>query len=165
MKQLLNRLNVTKRLILINSYYFIPIDEIAFQTNLLALIAAASKEQNQGITQISSAVMEMDRVTQSNASGAEESASAAEELNAQAQCLRDSVAALVQLVGTADQAAPGSAAQKFYGTADPDSLTVAQQFTKPNPPAAPATPSPKSAKTLKKSPAQADASSAKGLDF
>ena len=41
----------------------------------------------------------MDRVTQSIAAGAEETAGAAEELNAQAMSLRDSVMLLQNLVG------------------------------------------------------------------
>jgi methyl-accepting chemotaxis protein len=52
--------------------------------DLVAEIAAASSEQAQGIDQINKAVMEMDKVTQQNAANAEESASASEEMNAQA---------------------------------------------------------------------------------
>lgn len=66
-------------------------------------IATASSEQAQGITQINSAVMQMDKVTQSNASGAEETAAAAEELNAQAGSLRESVEGLRRLVGASGQ--------------------------------------------------------------
>jgi methyl-accepting chemotaxis protein len=66
---------------------------------LIAEVAGASKEQTQGITQINSAVGQMDKVTQSNAASAEESAAAAEELNAQAEIMKQSVAELLQLVG------------------------------------------------------------------
>src|ERR1039457_3388407 len=52
---------------------------------LAAEVAGASREQTQGITQINVAVGQMDKVTQSNSAGAEESAAAAEELNAQAE--------------------------------------------------------------------------------
>jgi methyl-accepting chemotaxis protein len=65
---------------------------------LAAEVAAASKEQSQGIVQVSKAVTEMDKVTQSNAANAEESASAAEELNAQADALKDAVQNLLSLV-------------------------------------------------------------------
>jgi methyl-accepting chemotaxis protein len=65
---------------------------------LVAEIAAASNEQTQGIGQVTIAVSQMDKVTQGNAASAEESASAAEELSAQAQTMRDSVAALQRLV-------------------------------------------------------------------
>jgi len=51
---------------------------------LLAEIAAASKEQSQGIEQVNLSVTEMDKVVQQNAAGAEESASASEQLYAQA---------------------------------------------------------------------------------
>jgi methyl-accepting chemotaxis protein len=61
-------------------------------------IAAAVKEQTQGISQINKAVGQMDKVTQGNAASAEECASAAEELNAQAETMKQSVAELVQLV-------------------------------------------------------------------
>ena len=52
---------------------------------LVAEIAAASKEQSQGIDQVNTAVAEMDKVVQQNAASAEESASASEELSSQAQ--------------------------------------------------------------------------------
>jgi methyl-accepting chemotaxis protein len=61
-------------------------------------IANASKEQHLGIQQINKAVAQMDKVTQSNAASAEESASGAEELNAQAFMLKDAVLELQALV-------------------------------------------------------------------
>ncbi len=66
---------------------------------LAAEVAGASREQTQGITQISGAVGQMDKVTQSNAASAEESAAAAQELNAQAAVMKESVEALLLLVG------------------------------------------------------------------
>jgi methyl-accepting chemotaxis protein len=66
---------------------------------LVAEVAGATTEQTQGITQINTAVGQMDKVTQSNAANAEESAAAAEQLNAQAETMRYSVAELLQLVG------------------------------------------------------------------
>lgn len=65
---------------------------------LVAEVASASREQTQGITQVNAAVSQMDKVTQSNAASAEESASAAEELNAQALAMNESITALLQLV-------------------------------------------------------------------
>ncbi len=59
---------------------------------LVAEIAAASKEQATGIGQVNSAVTQLDKVTQQNAANAEGSASAAAELNAQADELRDLLA-------------------------------------------------------------------------
>jgi len=67
---------------------------------LAAEVAGASREQTSGITQINSAVGQMDKVTQSNAANAEESAAAAEELNAQAEIMKQSVAELLHLVGS-----------------------------------------------------------------
>lgn len=66
---------------------------------LVAEIAAASTEQAEGIGQINTAVVDMDKVTQQNAANAEESASASEELNAQAEQMREAVTDLTALVG------------------------------------------------------------------
>ncbi len=66
---------------------------------LVAEIASASGQQSEGITQVNTAVAQMDKVTQSNASTAEETAAAAEELSAQAACLSESVNELMALVG------------------------------------------------------------------
>jgi methyl-accepting chemotaxis protein len=65
---------------------------------LVAEIATASREQSQGIDQVNTAVTQMDKVTQSNAAAAEESASASEELNAQALTLKGAVLELQALV-------------------------------------------------------------------
>ncbi len=65
---------------------------------LVSEIAAASKEQSQGIDQVNTAVSEMDKVTQNNAANAEESAAASEELNAQAEQMMGFVNDLVTLV-------------------------------------------------------------------
>ncbi|MDQ7837401.1 MAG: methyl-accepting chemotaxis protein [Thermodesulfobacteriota bacterium] len=67
--------------------------------NLVAEIAAASREQSQGMDQISNALGQMDQVVQKNAANAEETASASEELNAQAHTLQDYVDQLSELVG------------------------------------------------------------------
>jgi len=74
-------------------------DSSAKVGELVAEIAAASKEQAQGIEQVNTAVSEMDKVTQSNAANAEESASASEELSAQAEQMKGIVEELVALVG------------------------------------------------------------------
>jgi len=67
--------------------------------SLIDEIAVASDEQAQGIGQISKAVNEMDKVVQQNAANAEESASASEELNAQAFTMKDVVVELTSVVG------------------------------------------------------------------
>ncbi len=69
------------------------VDELASE------VSAASQQQSQGIEQITHAVSEMDKVTQSNAAGAEECASSAEEMNAQATELQAAVGDLRRLVG------------------------------------------------------------------
>jgi methyl-accepting chemotaxis protein len=65
---------------------------------LIAEIAAASKEQAQGIEQVNTATSEMDKVVQQNAADSEESASAAEELSAQAEEMEKIVAELAAMV-------------------------------------------------------------------
>jgi methyl-accepting chemotaxis protein len=70
---------------------------------LIAEIAAASKEQSQGIDQVNTAVTEMDKVVQQNAANAEESASASEELGSQAQELNAMVAELTTIVKGSSQ--------------------------------------------------------------
>ncbi|WP_020585411.1 methyl-accepting chemotaxis protein [Desulfobacter curvatus] len=65
---------------------------------LVAEISEASKEQSRGISQVNTAIAEMDCVVQKNAANAEESASAAEELSAQAEQLKNFVDDLVVLV-------------------------------------------------------------------
>ena len=65
---------------------------------LVAEVATASREQTQGIEQVNLAISQIDKVTQNNAANAEESASAAEELNAQTESLKDAVGDLLVLV-------------------------------------------------------------------
>ncbi len=77
---------------------------------LVAEITVASREQNEGIQQISTAVSQMNKVTQTNAAGAEESAAAAEEMNAQAATLKGCVDELLGLVnGSPGRASAGEA--------------------------------------------------------
>ncbi|PTX96513.1 methyl-accepting chemotaxis protein [Opitutus sp. ER46] len=81
----------------------VSLEEIATRSRqvdeLVVEIATASLEQDQGITQVTGAVAQMDHVTQSNAASAEESASAAEELSAQAKAMEDNVRQLLALAG------------------------------------------------------------------
>jgi len=65
---------------------------------LVAEVSGGCREQTQGITQINTAVGELDKVTQSNAASAEESASAAQELNGQVSVVKEAVEALAKLV-------------------------------------------------------------------
>ena len=66
---------------------------------LLDEINGASQQQSRGIDLINSSVTRMDQITQSTAATAEESASAAEELNAQSESLKEAVDRLTALVG------------------------------------------------------------------
>ncbi len=59
-------------------------ESVSKTSSLIAEIDSACQEQANGIKQISSAVSDMDRITQVNSANAEESASASEELSAQA---------------------------------------------------------------------------------
>jgi methyl-accepting chemotaxis protein len=62
-------------------------------------VAGSSARQTEGIGQINSAMGAMNRVTQSAAASAEESAAAAEQLNAQAYSVKSDVLELLTLVG------------------------------------------------------------------
>ena len=87
-------------------------------TELVAEISAASSEQSRGIDEVSTAIGQMDKVTQGNAAKAEEIASASEELSAQVLAIEEEVRSLQSLVkgeGTAaartasvSQAAPAA---------------------------------------------------------
>jgi methyl-accepting chemotaxis protein len=103
---------------------------------LVAEIASGSKEQSQGIAQINTAVGQMDKVTQGNAASAEESAAAAEELNAQAATLKDSVSQLLKLVGSSS-AASGPAITRQNGHLGAETLSYAKPEAQPAAPAIP----------------------------
>jgi signal transduction histidine kinase len=75
------------------------VSSVGKTTDLIGEIAAASAEQAQGIDQVNTAVAQMDKVTQQSAANAEESASASEELSAQAVRMNDIVKELLILVG------------------------------------------------------------------
>ncbi len=85
---------------LANSFVNI-LDSSGKVTGLIAEIAAASKEQAQGIDQVNIAIGQMDQITQQNTGIAEESASAANQLNSQAEVLNHMVDGLVDMVGGA----------------------------------------------------------------
>jgi methyl-accepting chemotaxis protein len=65
----------------------------------VAEISAASHEQSDGIGQVNTAVVDMEKVTQQNAATAEESASAAEQMAAQSQTMRCLIEDMVSLIG------------------------------------------------------------------
>ncbi|MCF8068794.1 MAG: hypothetical protein K9L30_09440 [Desulfobacterales bacterium] len=88
---------------------------------LVGEIAAASTEQAQGIDQINRAVADMDKVTQSNAASAEESASAAQEMNSQAGYMKKLVIQLNDLFGGASQSV--KVKKKGYAANTPTKMT------------------------------------------
>lgn len=67
------------------------IPEIKRTAELVQEISASSNEQTSGIEQITQAIMQLDKVIQTNASSAEESASMSEELAGQAKMLNDTI--------------------------------------------------------------------------
>jgi methyl-accepting chemotaxis protein len=67
--------------------------------SLIAEITAASNDQAQGVDQINRAAIEMNKVIQRVAANAEESASASEEMTAQAEQMMEYVSGLVALTG------------------------------------------------------------------
>jgi methyl-accepting chemotaxis protein len=101
------------------------VDELAGQ------VVSSSREQSQGISQINHAVVEMEKVTQSTAASAEESASASEELNAQANGLQDTVLELQHLVNgnhlTQAQVAAASSAPAPNKTSRPNRARAASR--------------------------------------
>ena len=93
---------------------FVKNVEITGQVSaLVEEIAAASREQAQGIEQINRAMVEMNKVTQSNAASAEESASTSEEMIGQAERMRGCVADLVTLVGIGAKNRPAVTSERL----------------------------------------------------
>jgi methyl-accepting chemotaxis protein len=66
--------------------------EVTKVSDLVSEIAAAAREQAEGIGQVNEGLGQIDQVTQQNTANAEESAAAAEELSSQAESLRQMLA-------------------------------------------------------------------------
>ncbi len=98
------------------------VPDIQHTAELVQEISAASREQNEGATQINRAISQLDTVIQSNASASEELASMAEELSAQAASLQGSVSFF-------DVAARGSQRSAAAGKAE-RSLPVGKNGTR-----------------------------------
>ena len=87
-------------------------DAVGEVRHLVEAVSTASQQQAQGFDQVSQAIAQMEKVTQTNAATAEESAAASEELNAQAEASLVAVDEIAQLVGgnqTSAVIAPSSA--------------------------------------------------------
>jgi Methyl-accepting chemotaxis protein (MCP) signalling domain/Four helix bundle sensory module for signal transduction len=111
-----------------NTAFFEVTDSSAKVGKLVAEIASASREQAQGIGQVNTEVIQMEKITRQNAAGAEESASAAEEMNAQAESMKAFVGELQALMGGRcirsdnQDRPPRASAGKGRGTIRPESL-------------------------------------------
>ncbi|MDP2103987.1 MAG: methyl-accepting chemotaxis protein [Candidatus Gracilibacteria bacterium] len=66
---------------------------------LITEMASAAGQQTITVDQVTKAIHEIDMVTQANAAAAEESASASEELNAQAEMMKGQIGDLLEMVG------------------------------------------------------------------
>jgi methyl-accepting chemotaxis protein len=78
-------------------------------SDLVAEIAAASKEQSEGISQVTEGLGQIDQVTQQSTANAEETAAASEELSSQADHLRQNLAHF-KVKGDSVQFIPGTVA-------------------------------------------------------
>lgn len=74
------------------------VQSISSVTEMAVEIAMSSKEQSQGVSEITKAIGQINVATQQNSAGAAQSASAAEELSAQANMLKNAVQALVHTI-------------------------------------------------------------------
>ncbi len=75
------------------------VEKVCKVDDLIADIAMASKQQNEGITQINTAMAQIDKITQSNAGTSQESAQSADELKAEAHALQSAVDDLQKMMG------------------------------------------------------------------
>lgn len=85
--------------------------------SLTGEVVVATREQDQGISQITNAVNQMDRVTQANAAAAEQSAAAAQDMSSQAKLLENIVNDLTRLVGGLKQSAVEESSSDAGGSA------------------------------------------------
>ncbi len=80
------------------------LERIEKTSNLIGEISISAKEQSEGMNQIATAMGEIDQITQQNAATSEESAASAEELNAQAVSMKETVNVIAAMVGEAASA-------------------------------------------------------------
>jgi len=85
---------------------------VAKARGLVDEVSVASRQQAQGIDQVTQAIAQMEKVTQGTAATAEESAAASEELSAQADTALGIVASLEEMVGITGTARPAVAPRK-----------------------------------------------------
>ncbi len=75
------------------------VDKVQKTSNIIGEISTSVNDQAEGMNQVASAMGQIDEITQQNAASSEEAAAAAEELNAQALSMLDSVAEIAKMVG------------------------------------------------------------------
>ncbi|MCC6362022.1 MAG: MCP four helix bundle domain-containing protein [Bryobacterales bacterium] len=102
-------------------------EEASKVKTLVDEVNLGSQEQARGIEQIGKAIIQMEQVTQKTAANAEESASAAEELNAQSETLKDVVEKLAAMVG----GAAGAGAQRLHRRAGGPGARPGQRHGEP----------------------------------
>ena len=98
--------------------------EAAKVKTLVDEVNLGSQEQARGLEQIGKAILQMEEVTQMTAASAEEGASAASELHAQSESLKQIVDRLAAMVGAADstsggEALPGTSRKRGAETSPP----------------------------------------------
>ncbi len=96
-------------------------------------VASASREQSEGLVQINGAIAQLDKVTQGNAAGAEETASAAEQLNAQSTELLQAASSLAALVGLDTAGDPTAATAHAAPSALPSAASAPRSPKHPAP--------------------------------
>jgi methyl-accepting chemotaxis protein len=75
------------------------VEKVRRVDGIIVEIATSSHEERDGVKQITSAIAQVDQVVQRNVASAEQSASAAEELNTQSETLADGIQQLAALIG------------------------------------------------------------------
>lgn len=104
-------------------------------SDLIGEIAISAKEQAEGMNQIATAMGSVDQITQQNASASEETAAAAEELNAQALSMLDNVSELALLagfdMGKENRNAPKSVKRISTPSMPPKRLSMSTSSKKP----------------------------------
>lgn len=103
-------------------------------SDLIGEIAISAKEQAEGMNQIATAMGSVDQITQQNASASEETAAAAEELNAQALSMLDNVSELALLAGFdmgKENRAPKSIKRISTPSMPPKRLSMSSNTKKP----------------------------------
>jgi methyl-accepting chemotaxis protein len=105
-----NRVNSGMEMVKLTGEAFVAaLEKSTRAAGLLKEIAAASKEQSQGVEQVTRAMTELDKVTQQNAADADQAARIAQEMEEQSHRLNENVATMVKIVRGADDDHHGSA--------------------------------------------------------